>query len=202
MLNGINKCGLPKHQNVKIQNFPGGTTEAILDKAETLVAEKLDCIIIHAGTNDIMNGINSLNSVKEIVKKVKQTSPNTKTAFTSLITTKDKNNLDKKVQDENNRLKNYCSQTNIEYIENNNIEEENLGEKKLHLKKRGNTIFSNNLLKFLRSNFWDVEFLNCFVESEEYKSDWLDISSDDPSFSSLNSVWWKIYVESCLLIWI
>ena len=102
----------------------------------------------------------------------------------------------------NHRLKNYCSQTNIEYIENNNIEEENLGEKKLHLKKRGNTIFSNNLLKFLRSNFWDVEFLNCFVESEEYKSDWLDISSDDPSFSSLNSVWWKIYVESCLLIWI
>ena len=53
----------------------------------------------------------------------------------------------------NHRLKNYCSQTNIEYIENNNIEEENLGEKKLHLKKRGNTIFSNNLLKFLRSNF-------------------------------------------------
>ena len=91
----------------------------------------------------------------------------------------------------NHRLKNYCSQTNIEYIENNNIEEENLGEKKLHLNKRGNTIFANNLLKFLRPNFWDVEFLNCFVESQEYKSDWLDISSDDPSFSSLNSVWWK-----------
>ena len=91
----------------------------------------------------------------------------------------------------NHRLKNYCSQTNIEYIENNNIEEENLGEKKLHLNKRGNTIFANNLLKFLRSNFWDVEFLNCFVESEEYKSDRLDISSDDPSFSSLKSVWWK-----------
>ena len=66
MLNGFNERGLSKHQNVKIQNFPGGASETILDKVETLVAEKPDCIIIHAGTNDIMNGINSLNSVKKI----------------------------------------------------------------------------------------------------------------------------------------
>ena len=52
----------------------------------------------------------------------------------------------------NNRLKIYCSETNIEYIKNNNIKEEHLGKKKLHLNKRGNTIFVNNLLKFLRSN--------------------------------------------------
>ena len=55
MLNGINEYALSKNQNVKIQNFPGHTTETILDKDETLVAEKPDCIIIHAGTNDIMN---------------------------------------------------------------------------------------------------------------------------------------------------
>ena len=41
--------------------------------------------------------------------------------FSSLITRKDKRDLDKKVEDVNNRLKNYCSQTNIGYIENNNI---------------------------------------------------------------------------------
>ena len=66
MLNGFNERGLSKHQNVKIQNFPGGTSEFILDKVETLVGEKPDCIIIHAGTNDIMNRMNSLNSVKKI----------------------------------------------------------------------------------------------------------------------------------------
>ena len=90
MLNGINELGLSKHQNVKIQNFPGGTTETILEEVETLVTEKPDCIIIHAGTNDITNGINSINSVKKIVKKVNQTSPNTKIAFSSLITMKEK----------------------------------------------------------------------------------------------------------------
>ena len=93
----INEHDLSKHQNVKIQKFPGGTTETILDKVETVVAEKPDCIIIHAGTNDITNGINSLNSVKKVVRKVKQTSPNTKIAFSSLITRKDKKDLDKKV---------------------------------------------------------------------------------------------------------
>ena len=36
MLNGFNECGLSKHQNVKIQNFPDGTTETIIEKVETL----------------------------------------------------------------------------------------------------------------------------------------------------------------------
>ena len=126
--------------------------------------------------------------VKKVVKKVKQTFPNTKIAFPSLITRKDKKDLDKKVQDVNNRLRNYCSKLNIEHIENNNIKEEHLGKKILHSNKRRNTVLVNNLLKFLRSNFSDVELLNCFVESEEYKSERLDISSDDPSFSSLKPV--------------
>ena len=81
MLNGIHEGGLSKQQQVKIQNLPGGTSETILDEVDTLVADKPDCIIVHAGTNDITKGINSLNSVKKIVKKVKQTSPNTKVVF-------------------------------------------------------------------------------------------------------------------------
>ena len=60
MLNGINERGLSKNQDVKIQSFPGSTTETIPDKIETLVAEKPDCKIMHVGTNDITNGINSL----------------------------------------------------------------------------------------------------------------------------------------------
>ena len=133
ILNGIHERGLSMQQQVKIQNFPGGTSETILDVVDTLVTDKPDCIIVHAGTNDITKGINSLNSVKKIVKKVKQTSPNTKVVFSSLITRKDKKDLDKKVQDVNNRLKNYCMQTNLDYIENNKIKEKHLGNKKLHL---------------------------------------------------------------------
>ena len=144
---------LSKPHKVNVQNFPGGTSETILEELDTLVASKPDCIIIHAGTNDLTNGINSLNSVKKIVKKVKQASANTKVVFSSLITRKDKKDLDKKVQDTNNTLKNYCAQTNNDYIDNNNIKEEHLGNKKSHLNKRCNTVFANNLLKYLRSSF-------------------------------------------------
>ena len=90
MLSGIHEGGLLKQQQVKIQNFLGGASETILDEVDTFVAGKPDCIIVHVGTNDITKGINSLNSVKKIVKKVKQTSPDTKVVFSSLITRKDK----------------------------------------------------------------------------------------------------------------
>ena len=70
-----------------------------------------------------------------------------------MITTKDKKDLDRKVQDINNRIKNYCMQTNLDYIKNNNIKEEHLGNKKLHLNKKGNTVFANNLLNYLRAAF-------------------------------------------------
>ena len=78
--------------------------------------------------------------MKKIVKKGKQTSTNAKIVISSLITRKGKKDLDKKVQDVNNSLKNYCTQTNLDYIENNNIKEEQLGSKKLHLNKKENTV--------------------------------------------------------------
>ena len=78
------------------------------------------------------------NDILLAIKHTKEASKekvtfDTKIAYSSLITRKDKKDLDKKVQDVNNRLKNYCSQTNVEYIENNNSKEEHLGKKKLHL---------------------------------------------------------------------
>ena len=140
MLNDIYEHGFSKQQRVKTQNFTGGTCETILDEVDTLVAGQPDCIIVLAGTNDITKRINSSNSVKKVVKKVKQTSPNTKVVFSSLIAGKDKKDLDKKVLDVNNRLKKYCTQTNLNYIENENINEKHLGSKKLHLNKKGNTV--------------------------------------------------------------
>ena len=57
------------------------------------------------------------------------------------------------MQDVNNRLKNYCTLKNLYYIENNDIKEEHLGNKMLHMNKKGNTVFANNLLKYLRAAF-------------------------------------------------
>ena len=86
--------------------------------------------------------------------------------------------LNKKAVEVNSRLKNFCTQKKIDFIDNTNIKEEHLGNKKLHLNKRGNTVLANNLLKYLRSALWDVDFLNCYLESNNSKSNSksLDIS--------------------------
>ena len=87
-----------------VKNFPSGTPEKILGQIEDLVADKPDCIIIHAGMNDITNGINSLNSVKKIVKDVKKSFPKTKLVSSSILIRKDEEVISKKVTDINSQL--------------------------------------------------------------------------------------------------
>ena len=133
LLNGIHEKGLSKNHTVKVNNIPGGTSDAILDKLDDFLKNKPDGLIVYAGTNDITKGKNLLNNVKKILKQVKKLSPNTKVAFSSIVTRKDKKDISKTVQDTNSRLKNYCRQKNIDSIQNSNIMEEHLGVKELHL---------------------------------------------------------------------
>ena len=87
------------------------------------------------------------------MKEVKRNSPNTKIAFSSITIRKDKKGIDKNVVETNARLKNYCSQKKLDYIENRrtlkeeHIKEEHLGVKKLHLNKRGNSLLATNFLR-------------------------------------------------------
>ena len=53
---------------------------------KNVFADKPDCIIIYAGKNDITNGINSLNSVKKIVKNVKKKFPKHETCLLRYVT--------------------------------------------------------------------------------------------------------------------
>ena len=76
-LNGINKKGLCEN--------PTSKSRAELDETDTLVGQKPDRIIVHPGTNDITKGINIMNKVKKIEKKIKNSLPNTRLAFSSLI---------------------------------------------------------------------------------------------------------------------
>ena len=85
-----------------------------------------------------------------MVKKVKNSSPNTKFVFSSVILRKDKKDISKKIGEANQRLKSDCKQKNIDVVDNSNIMEEHLGSKNLHLNKRGNSILAKNLLTFLR----------------------------------------------------
>ena len=153
MLNNIKSRGLLcKSKKVDVLNFSGETSEDILTKIDDVLDEKPASLIVHVGTNDLTNEINLLSNAKKIVNKIKKKSPNTVVTFSNIIVRKDKRNLEKARADTNSRLKNFCRQKNINLIPNNNIKEEHLGVKKLHLNRKGNSIFAKNLLNFIEGN--------------------------------------------------
>ena len=64
---------------------------------------------------------------------------------------KDKVNLERSRKDVNSRMKNFCQQNGIGYMDNSNITENHFGVKKLHLNSKGNTAFAKNLTKFIEN---------------------------------------------------
>ena len=113
------------------------------------VRQKPDVVVVHAGTNDITRKTNYLKNVKTMVKELRGDSPKTKIVFSSLFQRYDIENGENLVDDINLRLKNYCKQQNIGFIDNSNITKDFLGKKKLHPSIKGSSIFAKNILNFL-----------------------------------------------------
>ena len=75
MLNGIHDKGMFKNHRVKVHNFPRGTSATILENIDQLIKSKPDCLIVHAGTNDLANGKNlqnQANKKKKLLSKSKK----------------------------------------------------------------------------------------------------------------------------------
>ena len=66
MVNGISEKGLSVNYKVKIMNFPGSTSEKILEKLDDIIKEKPEDLIFYAGTNDITNNVNLSTNIKKI----------------------------------------------------------------------------------------------------------------------------------------
>ena len=69
----------------------------------------------------------------------------TSIAFSSIINRKDKTNIQKTLTDTNARLKNFCKQKGISFIDNSGIQEFHLGKSKLHFHRKGNRAFAKKL---------------------------------------------------------
>ena len=73
LLNVINEKGLSENHSVKVNNIPGRTSNAILDKLDDFLEIKPDGLIVYAGTNDITKGGNLLNNAKKNLKASEET---------------------------------------------------------------------------------------------------------------------------------
>ena len=61
----MHKKDMTKNYRVKLNDFLRGTSATMLENIDQLVKSKPDCLIVHAGTNDLANGTNLLNQVKK-----------------------------------------------------------------------------------------------------------------------------------------
>ena len=63
-------------------------------------------------------------------------------------------------------VKEFLSEKKITLISNDNIKEENLGIKKLHLNRKGNSNFAKNLLNFIEGNWDSFPLGDSYYETE------------------------------------
>ena len=61
-----------RDNSVKIRYHPGATTDDIIDYVRPTARKKPDTIIIHTGTNDIQNKVNTLQKVRKAITTIKE----------------------------------------------------------------------------------------------------------------------------------
>ena len=98
LLNGLQENGLRKNHNVKMYAPSGATTEDIIGYVNPIIRKKPDCLILHCGTNDITNDVDTINNIERIISNVKKKCPDTKLTISKLIIRKDRNNIDNELK--------------------------------------------------------------------------------------------------------
>ena len=93
-----------------------------------------------------------MKKAKKLVSAVKEVDKDNsiKIAFSSIINREDEDFKDK-INDVNNKLKNYCNSAGMEFIDNSNIDGSCLNRGKLHLSRKGAAALAKNLFSFVRS---------------------------------------------------
>ena len=87
MIKHVNGREVSRDDSVKTKCHPGATTDDIIDYVRPAARKKLDIIIIHTGTNDIQNKVNTLQKVRKVITTIKEIDVNNEVqiAFSSVI---------------------------------------------------------------------------------------------------------------------
>ena len=145
MINGINGNGVSSTHHVSVcPGCPGDCSKDLVDHVKLVVRKKPDLILIHFGTNDVTNGINTEEEMQKAVDHAKNESSETDIVISLCTHRNDKPGLSNKVTKCNEILRNICARNNLNCIENSNIDDSCLGMKKLHLNRKGTSYLANN----------------------------------------------------------
>ena len=137
-MKNITGTEISRANTIKMIPHPGATTVDICNYIKPELRYKPDVIIIHCGTNDIENEINTVKKIKNLVKEIdeydKQNPP--KVVILSLINRHDQDFNDD-IADINEKRQGFCNSKGLSFIDNNNIDRSCFNKGKLHLNRQG-----------------------------------------------------------------
>ena len=109
-------------------------------------------IIIHSGTNDIQNNVNTLQKIRKVISSIKEydTDDNIKIALSSIAHGSD-HDFEDKMNETNRNLENLCKGRGMIFINNIKIDSNYLNRCKLHWNKSGTSLLIKNFSKAVNS---------------------------------------------------
>ena len=92
MIKYVNGRVVSRNDPVKVRSYPGATTDDFIDYVRPTVRKKPNLIIIHTGTNDVQNNVNTLQKIRKVISSIKDydTDDNIRIALSSVIHRSDK----------------------------------------------------------------------------------------------------------------
>ena len=136
---------------VKIRPNPGASTHDLIDYVKLAMRKKPNTMVIHTGTNDIQQKINTTKMVKKLVKVMKEidSEKETKIIFSGLIQ-RDDHDFRDQIEEVNGKLERYCESKGYRFVENSNIDGGFLNCSKLDRNQKGAALFSRNIANVLK----------------------------------------------------
>ena len=152
MIKNITGTGISRDHTVKIRPHPGATNIDMCDYIKLELRHQPDVIILHCGTNDIPNEINTLKKLKKLLKETEgyDTHKKPQVVISGLIKRYDQD-FNEDIKSINEKIQSLCTSKGLSFIDNSNIDKSCLNRRKLHLNRRGSSFLANNFKKFVNS---------------------------------------------------
>ena len=143
MIKNITGTRISRVNIIKMRPHPGTTTIDICDFIKPELCQKPDVVILHCGTNDIPNNINTVKKIKKLVKEIEEKyHENIPQVVISSIIKRYDQDYNEEIQSINDKVQRFCLSKGLSFTDNKNINKLWLNKANLHLNRRGSSCFS------------------------------------------------------------
>lgn len=145
MLNNIDEKLMRAHNFVRVRNHPGATTEDLLHHMRPHIRKTLDSVILLAGHNDITenrkdsamggrkdNLINSAESMRSVIREIRQSHPDCQIAICQLTVRNDRAGIMKDVNRINREYAQLAQREQVDLVKMDKFTDQHLGQGGIH----------------------------------------------------------------------